>query len=402
MSDLLSAGMSLLRRLEQAGFESVLVGGAVRDLLLGRSPEDMDIATSAPFQVLAGMFPRGVLTGPEGKQAFLLPLEEIHCEITSYSGSSLERDLARRDFTVNAIALRSTGELVGTRESRRDVAARILRFNGLPADRLAEDSLRAIRFARFAATLPRFSVDVRAFAGIRLVLPSLFRCAPERIGREMRLGLEGDSCVFLRSLRRGGMLRLLFSGPGAGRSALNKLCRALNKLEGGAFPLVRRAAVVFSFGMKSAFPDDEGADLLQRKLARWAWPGSMRSEIAELVRLRMAPSVRFSPDKMARLLLGKGADFWNSLFAIAGAMELTRGGMRRLASDRYSFVQLLARFCAEGELIPSGADLMRRFALSEGPEVGHLLRELRIENLKNGFASKREAIDYAASLLRRS
>ncbi len=401
MNRIAARSMELLRILERAGFESVLVGGAVRDLLLGRASEDADIATEASFSDLAALFPCGKIVGPPGKAVFLVPGEGGRREISSFDGGSLEADLARRDFTVNALALRSTGELVGTRRSRRDIGLRILRFNGRSADRLVEDPLRALRLARFASTLPGFSVHRSASSGVRSAAPSLERCAPERVGREMRLGLAGDPCVFVRSLAACGLLHMLRSLRGANRGGLLRPLLSLRRLDGGDAPLLRRTALLASCDRDGAYPDPDGEADVLRVLNEWRWPGALCSETALLVRLRGAPAARLTLQEMASLLLERGCAFWDSLFALGDAVSSDPAVGRRITANRERFAMLAVRLENEKECVPSGDELMERFSLSSGPEVGILMYELRMEHLLRGFSTKEEALEHGAELRKR-
>lgn len=399
MNGVPAQGAEVLGLLERAGFESVLVGGAVRDLLLGRPPGDIDIATEAPFSALTALFPGGKAVGEGKKAVFMIPCGEGRCEITSFSGGSLEADLARRDFTVNALALRSTGELVGTRRSRRDIERKILRFNGSSADRLREDPLRALRLPRFAATLPAFSVAEEAFSGVRSAAPQLNVCAPERIGREVRLGIEGDPRLFLRGLAASRTLHILRPLFGRGRGGLGLLLQSLNRLDDRKETLLRRTALLASFRRNLAYPDLEGASSVREILGGWRWPKDVRSGSADLVCRRAAPVANISRAEMADLLLARGESFRESLFAIFGA----RGGVhvprRREALCRDRFRRLAARLRTEAECVPSGDEVMERFLLTSGPEVGRLLRTLRTEHLLRGFSSGEEALERCASLI---
>ena len=392
-------GVEVLILLERAGFESALVGGAVRDLLLGRAPEDIDIATEASFSALAALFPDGKTVGPRGKPVFLVPCGEGRCEITSFCGGSLEADLARRDFTVNALALRSTGELLGSSRSRKDIALRLLRFNGSVADRLGEDPLRALRLPRFAATLPGFSVAGDAYSGVRAAAPSFARCAPERIGREVRLGLEGDPRLFLRGLAASRTLHIVRPLFGGGRGGLALFLRSLKYLDDRKETLPRRTALLASFRRKLAFPDYAGASSVRGILEGWRWPKEVCAGSAELVCSRAAPAGNLSRAEMAGLLLARGELFWESLFALFGALRRVRVPRRRRALFRDRFRRLAARLRTEEALIPSGDELMERCALSAGPEVGRLLKALRTEHLLKGFASREEALERGASLM---
>lgn len=154
--------------LRQAGHEAYPVGGAVRDLLLGRVPDDWDVATSAlPAQGLA-LFPGAKPTGlPHGTitlfpRSFPIQVTTFRREGPYSDGrrpdyvefvSDLETDLKRRDFTVNALALARDGAAVDCFGGLDDLAARRLRCVGDPAVRFAEDALRMLRAVRFCAQL---------------------------------------------------------------------------------------------------------------------------------------------------------------------------------------------------------------------------------------------------------
>ena len=165
---------AVLRTLHQAGFEAYLVGGCVRDHFLGRDVNDWDITTSAlPDQVtecFAKVIPTGIAHG-----TVTIILNDEAVEVTTYRVDgdysdgrrpdsvvftpSLEEDLARRDFTINAMALNpAAGELVDPFGGRVDLEQGVIRAVGRPHDRLSEDGLRSFRAARFASQLA-FEVD---------------------------------------------------------------------------------------------------------------------------------------------------------------------------------------------------------------------------------------------------
>ena len=186
----------ILRRLEGAGHEAWCVGGAVRDLLLGREPGDWDVTTSAvPEAVLALFAPRAL---PTGLQHGTVTVD--HVEITTYRRDgtysdcrrpdrveftgSLEEDLSRRDFTVNAMALDLRGALLDPFGGRADLENRVLRAVGDPERRFQEDALRILRGLRFASKLG-FSIEPGTDAALRRCAPLLERIAPERILAEL-------------------------------------------------------------------------------------------------------------------------------------------------------------------------------------------------------------------------
>lgn len=205
-----AAGLAAM--LEARGFEAYAVGGCVRDSLLGRQPLDWDLCTSAlPEEVLAvfAAFPvvqTGLRHGTVTVVADGRPYEITTFRTDGvYSDSrrpdqvrfvpSLAEDLARRDFTVNAMACAPGGRVVDLFGGRQDLAAGLIRCVGDPAARFGEDALRILRALRFAAV---YDFQVEAATGDALVAaaPRLAKVSPQRVGGEL--------------------VRLL-CGPGAGR-----------------------------------------------------------------------------------------------------------------------------------------------------------------------------------------
>ncbi len=187
--------------LENAGFEAYLVGGCVRDLLLGRTPKDWDFTTSAHPEQIQALFPDSFCNNDYGTVGIKNDTESDErlkvVEVTPYRsesgytdarrpdtvtfGVSLEEDLARRDFTVNAIAYRLKDEkMIDLYGGIDDLQAHRLRAVGNPDARFAEDALRMMRAVRLAAEL-EFVIDSETMAGILRNAPQLEKIAIERI-----------------------------------------------------------------------------------------------------------------------------------------------------------------------------------------------------------------------------
>ena len=203
------AAGAILGRLESAGYEAWCVGGAVRDLLLGREPGDWDVTTSARPETLLELFaPHALPTGlrhgtvtvrPEGGGAGVEVTtfrrdgaysDHRRPDRVAFTGS-LEEDLSRRDFTVNAIALSRRGELRDPFGGRADLEAGVLRAVGEAARRFDEDALRILRCLRFASRLG-FSVAPDTAAALRACAPLLGEIAPERVREELTGILCGE------------------------------------------------------------------------------------------------------------------------------------------------------------------------------------------------------------------
>ena len=201
---------TILARLEDAGFAAYIVGGCVRDLLMGRTPEDWDMTTSArPEQVMA-LFAGHCI--PTGLQHGTVTVRENHLsfEVTTFRADgdyadhrhpsavrfsdTLAEDLQRRDFTVNAMAMDLRGELTDLYGGREDIRNRVIRCVGDPDKRFDEDALRIMRALRFASVLG-FTIASETAQSLRRERELLHDIAVERIYVEMNKLLCGDGAA---------------------------------------------------------------------------------------------------------------------------------------------------------------------------------------------------------------
>jgi tRNA nucleotidyltransferase (CCA-adding enzyme) len=193
-------------RLEDAGYEAWCVGGAIRDALLGHQHLDWDLATSATPGEVRSLFgaKRTIPIGVEFGTVGVLDRRNRMHEVTTFRrdvktdgrhaevefGVSLEDDLARRDFTINAIAYSPRrDELRDPFDGRHDLGARLIRAVGDPDARMREDRLRALRAIRFAARLG-FAIEPATERAIAASAPFLGRLSPERVKQELDKTME--------------------------------------------------------------------------------------------------------------------------------------------------------------------------------------------------------------------
>lgn len=185
----------VLQRIEQAGYEAYFVGGCVRDTILGDPIHDIDIATSAYPSEIKEIFDRTVDTGIEHGTVMILD-HGTGYETTTFrteSGyqdyrrpdhvtfvRSLAEDLKRRDFTINALALKENGDVVDLFDGINDLHRQLIRAVGDPAERFHEDALRMMRAVRFASKLA-FKIDRPTIQGIKDNAHLLEKIAVERI-----------------------------------------------------------------------------------------------------------------------------------------------------------------------------------------------------------------------------
>ncbi|MBI3396148.1 MAG: hypothetical protein HY042_09965 [Spirochaetia bacterium] len=225
------AVLELDRALKDAGYECYLVGGVVRDLLMGRSPGDCDFATNAHPNAVRKIFRRTVPTGiKHGTITVLLGGESF--EVTTYRSESgytdarrpdhvdfadtLEEDLSRRDFTVNALAYDAgTGVLQDAYDGLRDMDRKLIRTIGLARDRFFEDGLRPVRACRFCATLGfALEENTRSALADPDVQKRTAQVAVERFTDELWKGFKVPLVsAMIRPLESTGLCRLFLDLP---------------------------------------------------------------------------------------------------------------------------------------------------------------------------------------------
>jgi tRNA nucleotidyltransferase (CCA-adding enzyme) len=196
--------IDIVRTLQDAGFEAWCVGGGVRDALLGEANLDWDIATAATPPEVKRLFRRTVPVGIEFGTIGVLDRHGVMHEVTTFRrdvqtdgrhavvefGASLDDDLARRDFTINAIAFDPiVKRLHDPFGGQRDLEGRIIRAVGDPEERLREDRLRALRAIRFASRFG-FDYDPATWTAIVGSAPFLGQLSPERVKQELEKTME--------------------------------------------------------------------------------------------------------------------------------------------------------------------------------------------------------------------
>lgn len=211
----------IINTLEEAGFEAYAVGGCVRDALLGRTPNDWDITTSAKPEQVKVLFHRTVDTGIAHGTVTVL-LEKDGFEVTTYRvdgeyedgrhpkevtfTASLEEDLKRRDFTINAMAYNPKKGLVDLFEGQKDLEDKVIRCVGDPLERFTEDALRIMRAVRFSAQLG-FSLEENTRKALSVLAPNLKHVSAERIQVELVKLLVSPHPDYLRTAYEAGITK---------------------------------------------------------------------------------------------------------------------------------------------------------------------------------------------------
>ncbi len=217
----------VIEKLLENGYKAYIVGGSVRDILLGNAPSDFDITTNAFPEQVKKIFPKTADTGiKHGTVTVIIdktPLEVTtfrteseygdsrHPEKVSFVGD-LKSDLSRRDFTVNAMAYNKAEGLIDCFGGRKDLENKILRAVGNPKIRFEEDALRILRLFRFASTLC-FEIEEETKKAALVSAQNLKKISAERIFAELKKGSEGENVsAFLPLLETGALEFLCLKG----------------------------------------------------------------------------------------------------------------------------------------------------------------------------------------------
>jgi poly(A) polymerase/tRNA nucleotidyltransferase (CCA-adding enzyme) len=426
----------LAREFRKHGRQCYLVGGAIRDMLLGRPSTDYDIATDALPQEVQGMFRRVIPTGLKHGTVTVL-FRELRIEVTTFRidreyldgrrpdsvvfTPSIEEDLRRRDFTVNAIAydLKSR-RLLDPHGGRADLHRGVIRAIGEPLERFHEDGLRPVRACRFAAQFG-FSVEPDTFAAIPASLDTVRKVSCERIREELvRLLAAPQPSTGFRLMARCGLLELLLPELAAGAGVeqrslhcfdvLEHSLRSCDAAEPGNLP-VRLAALLHDIGKPAAMRREEdgslsfhgherlSAEQASGLMERLRFPTQLIRRTLHLVLHHMFNYTEPWSDAAVRRFIARvGEDRVADLLALRRADQVGTCGdtspSRALAafSRRLEKVLEAGRALTLPDLAVDGRDLMQALGLPPGPRIGALLRQLLESVLEDPALNTRETL----------
>lgn len=408
----------ICRTLQRNGFESYLVGGAVRDSILGREPNDWDVATNAKPDQVSGLFSRVVETGIKHGTVTVVSNGET-VEVTTYRidgdysdcrrpdsvqfVGDLKQDLARRDFTINAIAFDPVDRrVVDPFGGAYDIALGIIRAVGDPRARLGEDTLRCLRAVRFAAVLG-FEIHIDTMVEIK---SHPLMVANERVRTELEKGiLSIKPSVFMAMMLESGLLGQVLPEliPSIGcvqnkyheYDVWNHTVRVMDAVT--ADPVLRFAAMLHDVAKpnvkgihpvtgEATFYEHEkvGADLANDILMRLKMSNTERNQIVHLVRHHLVPDLK-SPAAIRRWVRKVGRDNVDRIITLAKADCAGKGAPRESGTpveylsvllDKVGNMPLEQMISSARQLAVSGNDIMRELEIGPGQTVGQKLRML--------------------------
>lgn len=446
--DLPGYARRVLAALEGAGFEAWVVGGWVRDALLGRPGHDVDVTTSAHWEQTARVLrsagvevhETGVEHGTVTAVVDGLPVETTTFRVEgSYSDlrhpdevrfvTDVREDLARRDFTVNAMAFHPERGLLDPYGGADDLAARVIRAVGDPRRRFGEDALRVLRAVRFACRLDA-AIDPATQEALVECAPELAAIAQERIGQEVDGILStGRACWALRNEPEVMLAAIPEMAPMAGFDQKSRyhaydvlehtarVCAGVEAFSGGVpSRALRWAALLHDVAKPACWSEDEaghghffghpeeGARVTRRVMGRLALPKEVSRAAEQLVLLHDLP-VSERGRSVRKMLLeleggcpGRGRALAFSLIDLKRADAVAkRPDCRGYAVELDGVAATLRAELARGvplrtaELAVSGADVMRERDMEPGPGVGMVLSQILSAVLEGDLPNDREA-----------
>lgn len=402
------------RVFRDAGYELYLVGGAVRDALMGYGRSDYDFATSALPDEVSDLFRRVIPTGIR-HGTVTIPFKGHLFEVTTYridgdySDSrhpdtvtytrSLPEDLARRDFTINAIAFDPvTRRIVDPHDGRGDIRRGIIRTVGDPKDRFGEDALRIIRAVRFSAQL-EFDVERETLAAARSAAPTVSRVAVERVSAELRRMMKAPRpSRGWGLLKNTGLLEILLpelledrSIPVAVFPHLLASCDCAPR----EHEVLRWAALLHDVAKPRCYREDDrgvsfighdelSAEIAHDVLTRLRFPGKTIEAVSHLVRHHMFGYTSQWSDAAIRRFLARlgGRDRLYDLTALARADACGKSGAPvdpptiRELEQRVEALLSTSPPLEKRDLAIGGREIMTELGMSPGPSVGVIIDEL--------------------------
>jgi tRNA nucleotidyltransferase (CCA-adding enzyme) len=435
---------ALARRLHERGFQAHLVGGGVRDMLLGRSPADFDLATDARPEKVLEIFGRSfaiptglqhgtvtVLTGPDAATCRSVEVTTFRGEGAYLDGrrpssvtyvSTLNEDLSRRDFTMNAIALDPlAGTLSDPFGGQTDLEGRLIRAVGDPLARFREDGLRPMRAVRQAAQLG-FDVEAATLNAIEPTLDVFRKVSAERVRDEMLKLLEAPRpSVGLELMRRTGLLAEvlpeMIEGVGCTQNRFHKhdvyghTLSVVDATRGDA--IVRLGALLHDVGKPRARQPREGApgeysffkheyvgkDMADSICRRWKLSTAERARVVAMVEHHM---FFYSPDwsdgTVRRFVRRVGNETLGALFALREGDVVGRGfgedPERELGELRRRISEVAAADAAlrVTDLAIDGQDVMRVLGVPPSRQIGEILERLLELVLDDPSLNERETL----------
>ncbi len=429
----------ILTTLEGGGHTAYVVGGCVRDALMGRVATDWDITTSASPEHIQKLFPDnfydnvfGTVTiktrdeDPIVRTVQVTPFriegtysDKRHPDTVQFA-KTIEEDLSRRDFTVNAIGASLDGTIVDPYGGQRDIADKIIRAVGDPTARFGEDALRMMRAVRFATSLD-FEIDGPTLSALTAHATSLKDISVERIRDEL-IKIVDTSRAFegIQLLEDVGLLQFIIPELREGLGVEQNLHHIYTVWEHNLRTMKYSSEKKYSFAVRFACllhdvgkprtkrgegrhctfyaHDAVGATMTRKIMERLRFPKDLAEKVTLLVRYHMFYySVgEVTESSVRRLIANVGLENIDDLLRLREGDRIGSGTPKavpyKLRHLKYMIDKVSHDAISVKMLKINGADLMQELSLEPGPKIGLLLNSLLAEALDEPALNERETL----------
>jgi tRNA nucleotidyltransferase/poly(A) polymerase len=416
--------LRVLEVIEAAGTRAWLVGDPVREVASGIQPLTLSVVVErCDLEALAASLGNGTVEGEASFPVLRTTILGSRVDITCMRGDSIEEDLTRRDFSMNAMAIRNDDVFVDPWGGRHDIRNRVIRLTGDDIDLVQSDPIRIIRMLRFSAELDmavfwKSETDVRHF--IRTTPERIRNMPAERWGREILNGMRRCPHDFICLCDHYQLLPFFLddieslkkipsrNGQSLFEHTLEMVRLVQNFLSGRKRrPTDVALSLAALFRHAGSKPDrllemENAADTTARLLKSWNINSEVVNMVSVLLRNASIPCAPATEEQLCREVLTHGPEAMEMLidFAICSAQADGTGETETLISNKWRLSEVLRRFddvrrhTGGSTRYLTGGEVMKILAIQPGRVVGEILNALDIAVGTGGVVSKKEATDW--------
>ena len=433
--------LEIIERMEKAGHEIYIVGGAVRDLITTRESDDWDFTTNASPEEILEVFPDGFYDNKFGTVGVSHESSPNPYEITTYRtehgysdsrrpdkvewGKSLKEDLQRRDFTINAIALnpkKGDVEVIDPFDGQKDLEKKIVRAVGEADQRFREDALRMMRAVRIAAELG-FTIEEETFEGIKKNVSLINKIAKERIKDELfKIMASPNPYEGMLLFRNSGLMAEILpemektfgveqKSPGrhhihdVGTHSMLSLKEVAKR---NTDPLVRFATMIHDIGKPQTYKmlkngtitfynhEVVGASIAKNIAERLRFSRKETGKLIKFVRWHQFTVTEEQTDAAIRRFMRRvGKENVPDMLDLRVGDRLGGGAREtswRLEEFKERLIEVQKQPFTVHDLKIKGDDVMKEIGIKPGPKVGEILEKLFEEVVEKKLPNEREAL----------